>query len=162
MKSHAASTPFFGRRVVAAAFVLAVFGWGLGFYGPPVYLQSVREMRDWSVVLVSSAVTLHFLVGAIVVEICGTFLLKLSNGFERWHWGWLSILCYALCFAALAPALKTIPVGVAYAVWSGVGIVAAALIGLLAFSERLGPLQLVCIALILVGAVGLRLTTVDA
>ena len=67
MKSHAASTPFFGRRVVAAAFVLAVFGWGLGFYGPPVYLQSVREMRDWSVVLVSSAVTLHFLVGAIVV-----------------------------------------------------------------------------------------------
>jgi hypothetical protein len=60
-------TPFFGRRVVAAAFVLATFGWGLGFYGPPIYLQAVREARDWSVVLVSSAVTLHFLVGAVVV-----------------------------------------------------------------------------------------------
>ncbi|MDB5489920.1 MAG: transporter, partial [Reyranella sp.] len=58
---------FFGRRVVAGAFVLAVFGWGLGFYGPPVYLQAVREARNWSVVLVSSAVTLHFLVGAVVV-----------------------------------------------------------------------------------------------
>ncbi len=58
---------FFGRRVVAAAFVLAVFGWGLGFYGPPVYLQSVRDARQWSVMLVSSAVTLHFLVGAVVV-----------------------------------------------------------------------------------------------
>lgn len=67
MTSHAASAPFFGRRVVAAAFVLATFGWGLGFYGPPVYLQSVRETRDWSVVLVSSAVTLHFLIGAVVV-----------------------------------------------------------------------------------------------
>ena len=67
MTSLASSAPFFGRRVVAAAFVLAVFGWGLGFYGPPVYLQAVREARDWSVVLVSSAVTLHFLVGAVVV-----------------------------------------------------------------------------------------------
>ncbi|WP_295145823.1 MFS transporter [uncultured Reyranella sp.] len=67
MTALASPAPFFGRRVVAAAFVLAVFGWGLGFYGPPVYLQAVREARDWSVVLVSSAVTLHFLVGAVVV-----------------------------------------------------------------------------------------------
>ena len=58
---------FFGWRVVAGAFVLAVFGWGLGFYGPPVYLHAVREARQWSVVLVSTAVTVHFLVGAVVV-----------------------------------------------------------------------------------------------
>jgi len=67
MTTLASPAPFFGRRVVAAAFTLAVFGWGLGFYGPPVYLQAVREARDWSVMLVSSAVTLHFLVGAVVV-----------------------------------------------------------------------------------------------
>ncbi len=58
---------FFGWRVVAGAFVLAVFGWGLGFYGPPVYLHAVQEERQWSVVLVSTAVTVHFLVGAVVV-----------------------------------------------------------------------------------------------
>jgi len=58
---------FYGWRVVAAAFVLAVFGWGLGFYGPPVYLHAVREARGWSLVLVSTAVTVHFLFGAIVV-----------------------------------------------------------------------------------------------
>ncbi len=46
---------------------LAVFGWGLGFYGPPVYLHAVQEARQWSVVLVSTAVTLHFLIGAVVV-----------------------------------------------------------------------------------------------
>ncbi|MGL4440862.1 MAG: MFS transporter [Bosea sp. (in: a-proteobacteria)] len=59
--------PFFGWRVVAAAFVIATFGWGLGFYGVPIYLHTVREVRGWSVILVSAAVTLHYLVGAIVV-----------------------------------------------------------------------------------------------
>jgi MFS family permease len=58
---------FYGWRVVAAAFVLAVFGWGLGFYGPPIYLHAVQEARGWPLALVSAAVTLHFLVGAIFV-----------------------------------------------------------------------------------------------
>ena len=57
---------FYGWRVVGAAFVLAFFGWGLGFYGPPVYLQAVREARGFSLSAVSAAVTLHFLAGAIV------------------------------------------------------------------------------------------------
>lgn len=99
------------------------------------------------------------LAGAIALEVIGTFLLKLSNGFERVHWGLLSILFYAACFWVFAPALKVIPVGVAYAIWSGIGIVAAALIGAFAFGERLGTVQLVCIALIIAGAMGLRLTT---
>ena len=59
---------FFGWRVVAAAFVLAIFGWGVGFDGPPVYLHAVSEARGWSLsALVSVAVTVHFLVGAAVV-----------------------------------------------------------------------------------------------
>ena len=58
---------FFGWRVVAAVFVLATFGWGLGFYGPPVYLHAVREVRGWSLALVSAAVTVHFLFGAMVI-----------------------------------------------------------------------------------------------
>jgi MFS family permease len=61
------STGFFGWRVVAAAFVLAVFGWGVGFYGPPIYLHAVVQRTGWPIALVSSAVTLHFLVGAAVV-----------------------------------------------------------------------------------------------
>lgn len=61
------TTPFFGWHVVAATFVLAIFGWGVGFYGPPIYLQMVVQRTGWSVALVSTAVTLHFLVGAVVV-----------------------------------------------------------------------------------------------
>ena len=64
--AEASSATFYGWRVVGAAFVLAVFGWGVGFYGPPVYLHAVSEARGWSLWLVSSAVTTHFLVGAIV------------------------------------------------------------------------------------------------
>ena len=58
---------FYGWRVVAAAFVLAVFGWGVGFYGPPVFLHAVREAHGWSLPLVSAAVTAHFAIGALVV-----------------------------------------------------------------------------------------------
>lgn len=96
---------------------------------------------------------------AIALEVAGTFLLKFSNGFEKWHWGALSILCYSACFWVLAPAMKVLPLGVVYAIWSGVGIVAAALIGVYAFDERLGAIQYFFIALVLIGAVGLNLST---
>jgi MFS family permease len=67
MRTGGARSAFFGWRIVAAAFVLAVFGWGLGFYGPPIYLHAVREARGWPLTLVSAAVTTHFLAGAITV-----------------------------------------------------------------------------------------------
>ena len=57
---------FYGWRVVGAAFVLAFFGWGLGFYGPPVFLHAVREARGFSLAIVSTAVTVHYLAGAFV------------------------------------------------------------------------------------------------
>ena len=50
-----------------AAFVLAIFGWGVGLYGPPIFLHAVIERTGWPLFTVSSAVTVHFLVGALVV-----------------------------------------------------------------------------------------------
>src|SRR3954464_8358986 len=67
MTAAAKPVAFYGWRVAGAAFIVAIFGWGLGFYGPPVYLHAVRELRGWSLALVSTAVTAHFLIGAIVV-----------------------------------------------------------------------------------------------
>ena len=63
----AAAPLFDGWRVVAGAFVLAIFGWGLGFYGPPIFLETVTAGRGWPVGLVSAAVTVHFLAGALLV-----------------------------------------------------------------------------------------------
>lgn len=62
-----AATDFFGWRVVGAAFAVALFGWGAGFYGPAIYLHAVQETRGWSVSLVSAAITTHFLFGALAV-----------------------------------------------------------------------------------------------
>ncbi|MGS1010157.1 MFS transporter [Achromobacter anxifer] len=58
---------FFGWTVLYATFLLAVFGWGVGFYGPPVFLHAVAQRTGWGVALVSGAVTLHFLCGTLVV-----------------------------------------------------------------------------------------------
>ncbi|MFM9886783.1 MAG: MFS transporter [Burkholderiales bacterium] len=65
MTSEQPTGEFHGRKVVRAAFVLGFFGWGLGFYGPPIFLGVIRESTGWSVVLISIAITLHFLVGAL-------------------------------------------------------------------------------------------------
>ncbi len=78
VKHTAAATPqrdavpatppeFFGWRVTWAAFTVAIFGWGVGFYGPPVFLFAVHEARGWPVWMVSSAITSHFLLGAFAV-----------------------------------------------------------------------------------------------
>jgi multidrug transporter EmrE-like cation transporter len=100
-----------------------------------------------------------YLAIAIGFEVVATTLLKMSDGLARWHWAALSIGFYAVCFLALAPALKTIPVGVAYAIWSGVGMIAVAALGVAFFNEKLNPVQIGCIAMVLIGAVGLRAST---
>jgi Major Facilitator Superfamily len=63
--AHARTGTFYGWRVVAGAFMLAVFGWGIGFYGPPVFLHAIRTTQDWPLAFVSTAVTAHFLIGAL-------------------------------------------------------------------------------------------------
>jgi multidrug transporter EmrE-like cation transporter len=96
---------------------------------------------------------------AIAFEIAGTSLLKASDGFARWGLSIASMACYWVCFGFLAAAIKTIPVGVAYAIWSGVGIVAIAIIGWVVFRQSLTLAQTGFIVLILIGAIGLNLTT---
>lgn len=58
---------FYGTTVVRAAFVLAIFGWGVGFYSPAIFLHAVIARTGWALPLVSAAVTFHFLFGAGVV-----------------------------------------------------------------------------------------------
>jgi Major Facilitator Superfamily len=58
---------FFGPWVVRATFVMALFGWGVGFYGPSIFLHAVVQRTGWPLTLVSTAVTVHYLFGALVV-----------------------------------------------------------------------------------------------
>ena len=70
---------------------------------------------------------------AIVFEIFATTMLVLSNGFSKWLPSVLTVLGYAICFYIMTYVFRTIKMGVAYALWSGVGIVAINLIGIFAF-----------------------------
>ena len=96
---------------------------------------------------------------AILFEVVATLFLKLSNGFEKPMWVAASIGMYSLCFLVFALALRAIPVSVAYAIWAGIGIVAISILGFMFFDERLSWLQGGFIAMIVIGAVGLRVTT---
>jgi MFS family permease len=58
---------YFGWTVVWAAFLVAVFAWGLGFYGPAVYLQTLHADRGWAISIISAAITTHFLFSAVLV-----------------------------------------------------------------------------------------------
>jgi MFS transporter len=82
---------FYGWRVVAGAFVLAVFGWGMGFYGPPVWLGVVHATRGWPIALISAAVTLHFLTGAAI----GAFVPSLYRRFGAARVTFAGSLCMA-------------------------------------------------------------------
>lgn len=69
---------FFGNKVVAATFVMAVFGWGIGFYGPPIFMYTVIQRTDWSVALCAAAVTVHFLAGTLVVVNLPAFYTRIG------------------------------------------------------------------------------------
>ncbi|MGB6241596.1 MAG: multidrug efflux SMR transporter [Castellaniella sp.] len=97
-----------------------------------------------------------YLIIAIAAEVVATSALKASNGFTRLLPSSITVIGYGLAFYLLALALKTIPVGIAYAVWSGVGIVAIAAIGYLVFDQTLDAAALIGIGLILAGVLVLN------
>lgn len=94
---------------------------------------------------------------AIVCEVIATAALKASDGFTRLWPSLLVVAGYCLAFYALSLALRTIPVGVAYAVWSGVGIVGIALIGRFVLGQTLDAPALAGIGLIVAGVLVLNL-----
>lgn len=88
---------------------------------------------------------------AIAAEVAGSSFLLKSEQFTRPIPTVMTLLLYALAFYALSLALKQIPLGVAYAIWSGVGIVLTALISVVIFRQRLDWAAIVGIGFILVG-----------
>lgn len=99
-----------------------------------------------------------YLAAAIVGEIAATVSLKLSEGFSRLWPSVVVVVGYAIAFTALSRALKSgMPVGVAYAVWSAIGVAAVAVIGWKFLGETLNPTMVVGLALIIGGVVTLEL-----
>ncbi|MBA2812125.1 multidrug efflux SMR transporter [Streptomyces sp. KM273126] len=97
------------------------------------------------------------LAGAIAAEVAATTAMKYSDGFSRLWPSLLTLLGYAVSFVLLAQTLKTMSIGTAYAIWSGVGTATIALIGLALFGEGLGIAKVAGLALIIGGVVVLNL-----
>lgn len=93
---------------------------------------------------------------AIGTELVATTALKLSDGFTRLGWAAIVVVGYGISFYAMSVALRSIPLGVVYAVWSGVGTAAIVLIGFVLFREVLDAIKLAGIGLIIIGVVMLN------
>ena len=97
------------------------------------------------------------LVLAGLFEVGWAIGLKSSHGFTRLWPSVATLVLMSLSFFLLATALKPLPIGTAYAVWTGIGAVGTALLGIILFGESASPARLACIGLILAGIAGLKL-----
>ena len=98
-----------------------------------------------------------FLCVAIIAEVIATSALKSSEGFTKPIASVIVVLGYIIAFYCLSLTLKTIPVGIAYAIWSGVGIVLVTTIAWIVFDQKLDVWGIVGIALIMSGVLVLNL-----
>jgi quaternary ammonium compound-resistance protein SugE len=102
----------------------------------------------WTYVLIASCFEIVFALG-----------LKYTEGFTRLSPSVLTVVAGGASFLILSQALKTLPVGTGYAMWTGIGAVGTAILGILLFNEPRDAARLLCIGLIIAGIIGLRLTS---
>jgi quaternary ammonium compound-resistance protein SugE len=94
-----------------------------------------------------------------LLEIAWAIGLKYCNGFTRfWPSVW-TIIGMIASFFFLAQAVRTLPIGTGYAIWTGIGAVGTAALGIYLFSESVAPARILSIALIVVGIIGLKLSS---
>ena len=96
-----------------------------------------------------------------VFETAWAIGLKYSAGFTKLGPSAFTIIAMVISLYLLALALKTLPIGTGYAVWTGTGTVGAALLGILLFDESRETARILCILLILAGIIGLKLTSTE-
>jgi quaternary ammonium compound-resistance protein SugE len=99
------------------------------------------------------------LIIAGVFEVAWAIGLKYTDGFSRAVPTALTVTAMVASFFFLAQALKTIPIGTGYAVWTGIGAAGTAILGIVLFAESSALPRLVCIAVIIAGIVGLKATS---
>ena len=97
-----------------------------------------------------------WLLGAGIVEIVMAISLKYSEGWTRLGPSLLGVAASVISIGMLTMAIKTLPIGTAYAIWTGIGAIGVTLIGILFFQEGASLLRLGCMALIFIGIIGLK------
>jgi quaternary ammonium compound-resistance protein SugE len=99
------------------------------------------------------------LVLAGLLEIVWAFGMKASEGFSRLGWSVLTVVAMAASVGLLGLAMRSLPLGTAYAIWTGIGALGAFVVGIAVLGEAATPMRIASAALILAGLVGLKLTS---
>ncbi|MEB8196209.1 quaternary ammonium compound efflux SMR transporter SugE [Raoultella terrigena] len=94
-----------------------------------------------------------------LLEVVWAVGLKYTHGFSRLIPSAITIVAMVVSMALLSWAMKTLPVGTAYAVWTGIGAVGAAIAGIVLLGESAGPMRIASLACIVIGIIGLKLST---
>ncbi|MBI3437170.1 MAG: quaternary ammonium compound efflux SMR transporter SugE [Proteobacteria bacterium] len=105
-------------------------------------------MQAWVVLFLAGLAEIGWVIG-----------LKYSEGFTRNVASTITLVLLGASMLLLAEAVKSLPIGTAYAVWTGIGAIGAAVAGVMLFGESANPMRLLCIGLIVAGVVGLKLST---
>ena len=95
---------------------------------------------------------------ASIAEVGWMVALKYAEGFTRLWWGAATVANMALSVIFISFAVRVIPMGTAYAIWTGLGAAGIAIVGMLAFGEPRTAMRIGCIVLIVVGVAGLKLS----
>lgn len=103
---------------------------------------------EWIILLIAGFFEISWAIG-----------LKYSHGFSQLVPSILTVICMIASFYFLALALKSLPLGTAYAVWTGIGTLGTVVLGIILFKEPAAAMRLFCIALIISGITGLKLIT---
>ena len=107
----------------------------------------------------SSALAWALLVVAGLFEVAWAVGLKYTQGFTRPIATTLTVAAMVVSMGLLGVVARQLPIGTAYAVWTGIGVFGTAVLGMYLFGESMAPLRLLCLALIITGITGLKLTT---
>ena len=99
------------------------------------------------------------LLAAGLFEIAWAFGLKYSNGLTRFWPTLATVLAILASFSLMSLALRSLPFGTAYAVWTGIGAAGSIILGMVMFSEPTDPIRIICLTLIVAGMVGLKLNS---
>jgi quaternary ammonium compound-resistance protein SugE len=111
-------------------------------------MQASNALTGWFALLLAGLLEIGWALG-----------LKYSDGLTRFWPSLAMLVAIALSFALLAVALRSIPFGTAYALWTGIGAAGTVIVGMTAFGEPADLFRVTCLALIIAGMVGLKLAT---
>ncbi|SFA95233.1 quaternary ammonium compound efflux SMR transporter SugE [Clostridium frigidicarnis] len=100
-----------------------------------------------------------FLVIAGLLEVCWAIGIKFSEGFTKFIPSIFTIIGMIASFYFLSLSLKELPLGTAYAIWTGIGTVGTVILGVILFKEPIDLIRLICIGFIVIGIIGLKLVS---